>query len=234
MLRCDYCHHVNSKEVTQCENCQRPFIHLQSELIEEIVTEQSAKMKGIPLGEGIDSVPVWQRIDANPALLEALEKVTVASEEDEQDTGEMLPIEIALAAESIGTKDNHKLEGKNEHKSAQTSPKGTPRTNPRLFVLRGHYPNREYRLIPGMNLIGRTDQTAVDIDLEDQENEGSIWSSRQHASIQLENNKLIIEDLNSKNGTFVNRIKLRPGQKCELLPNDIIHIGSIQFKVLID
>ncbi|MBV9125245.1 MAG: FHA domain-containing protein, partial [Planctomycetes bacterium] len=83
----------------------------------------------------------------------------------------------------------------------------------------------------GLNFIGRADEKPMDIDLEDQEPPDRIWSSRQHALIHFEEGKLEIEDLNSSNGTFVNRAKIYPGQKRGLNPNDVIQIGTVQLKV---
>jgi len=102
---------------------------------------------------------------------------------------------------------------------------------PRLVVLRGQKMNVEYPLYEGHNFIGRTDERPVDIDLEDQEPPDRIWSSRQHAVITYEDGKLLIEDLNSSNGTFVNRGRIYPGQKRPLKANDIIQIGTVQMKV---
>ena len=76
---------------------------------------------------------------------------------------------------------------------------------PRLVVLRGQKRNVEYPIYEGHNFIGRADEKPVDIDLEDQEPPDRVWCSRQHACITFEDGKLSIEDLNSANGTFVNR-----------------------------
>jgi hypothetical protein len=102
---------------------------------------------------------------------------------------------------------------------------------PKLVVLRGQRVNVEYPIYEGDNYIGRSDEKAVDVDLEDQEPEDRVWSSRQHAVITLEEGKLAIEDLNSTNGTFVNRTRLHPGQKRPLQTNDVIQIGTVQMKV---
>src|SRR5207249_9886596 len=104
---------------------------------------------------------------------------------------------------------------------------------PRLLVLRGQKINVEYPLYDGDNFIGRADEKPVDIDLEDQEPPDRIWSSRQHALIRCEEGILVIEDLNSSNGTFVNRTRLYPGQKRVLNVNDVVQIGTVQMKVLI-
>lgn len=101
----------------------------------------------------------------------------------------------------------------------------------RLVVLRGLKLNTEYPLYEGLNFIGRTDEKPVDIDLEDQEPPDRIWSSRQHACISLENGVLAIEDLNSANGTFVNRTRVYPGQKRQLNLNDVVQIGTVQMRV---
>jgi len=65
----------------------------------------------------------------------------------------------------------------------------------------------------------------------DQEPPERIWSSRQHALITFEDGLLAIEDLNSTNGTFVNRLRVHPGQKRPLQVNDVIQIGTVQLKV---
>ena len=70
-------------------------------------------------------------------------------------------------------------------------------TTAKLLVVRGQRMDVQYPLFPGKNYLGRTDDKPVDIDLEDQESQDRIWTSRQHAVITLENGKLAIEDLNS-------------------------------------
>ena len=99
-------------------------------------------------------------------------------------------------------------------------------------MLRGQRRNVEYPVFEGLNFIGRADEKPVDIDLEDQEPPDRVWCSRQHACISFENDQLAIEDLNSSNGTYVNRTRVYPGQKRPLGVNDIIQIGNVQLKVL--
>jgi hypothetical protein len=102
---------------------------------------------------------------------------------------------------------------------------------PRLVVLRGLKINVEYPVYEGQNYIGRADEKPVDIDLDDQEPPDRVWSSRQHALIIYENGELSLEDLNSANGTFVNRTRVYPGQKRSLVPNDVIQVGTVQMKL---
>jgi pSer/pThr/pTyr-binding forkhead associated (FHA) protein len=98
-------------------------------------------------------------------------------------------------------------------------------------VLRGLKLNVEYPVYDGNNFVGRADEKPVDIDLDDQEPPDRVWSSRQHCLISLENGVLELEDLNSANGTFVNRTRVYPGQKRSLAVGDVIQVGTVQLKV---
>jgi hypothetical protein len=104
---------------------------------------------------------------------------------------------------------------------------------PKLIVLRGQRQSVEYQIYEGDNYIGRADDKAVDVDLEDQEPPDRIWSSRQHAVITFESGHMSIEDLNSTNGTYLNRSRIEPGKKVPLSLNDVIQIGTVQLKVVV-
>lgn len=105
-------------------------------------------------------------------------------------------------------------------------------TAPKLVVVRGQRMDVSYPLYPGKNFLGRTDDKPVDIDLEDQESTDRIWTSRQHAVVTFEDGKLTVEDLNSLNGTFVNRTRVHPGQVRELGENDVLQVGTVHLKVV--
>ncbi len=102
---------------------------------------------------------------------------------------------------------------------------------PMLVVQRGLKVGIEYPIYEGQNFIGRADEKPVDLDLDDQEPPDRVWSSRQHAVILFENSELVLEDLNSANGTFVNRTRVYPGQKRTLQPNDVVQVGTVQMKL---
>jgi tetratricopeptide (TPR) repeat protein len=102
---------------------------------------------------------------------------------------------------------------------------------PRLVVVRGLRPGVEYALREGVNIIGRGDDTAVEVDLESQEADGRVWSSRRHALLTCKEGRLALTDLNSANGTFVNRTRLAPGQEHPVQPGDVIQVGSVQLRV---
>jgi hypothetical protein len=102
---------------------------------------------------------------------------------------------------------------------------------PVLAVLRGVRCGVCYPLLEGHNFVGRYDEQPVDIDLEDQEPPDRTLSSRQHAVITYQDRVLVIEDLNSTNGTFVNRTRVHPGEKRPLQAGDVVQIGTVQLQV---
>lgn len=112
-----------------------------------------------------------------------------------------------------------------------TTPPPLAPTMPRLIVIRGEKLNVEFPVYGGKNYMGRASDKPVDIDLTGQESPDQVWSSRQHALVTYDRGTLLVEDLNSLNGTFVNRSRLHPGQKRVLQSGDVIQIGTVQFRV---
>jgi pSer/pThr/pTyr-binding forkhead associated (FHA) protein len=68
--------------------------------------------------------------------------------------------------------------------------------------------------------IGR--QLDVDIRLDD------IFVSRRHCEIVAAESSLVVHDLGSKNGTFVNGIRT---ELSRLMPNDVLNVGRMEFVV---
>ena len=77
-------------------------------------------------------------------------------------------------------------------------------------------------MLNGVITIGRKDGNTVK--LTDQ------YVSGNHAKIVVKNNEVLIEDLNSTNGVFINEEKVTGYAK--LRANDKIRIGSATFKVI--
>ncbi len=94
---------------------------------------------------------------------------------------------------------------------------------PGAFVCRLIWGQREIALDPGENLIGRERDSVVWIDDE------SV--SRRHARIVLDDSGAMLEDLGSKNGTFVRGTKVKG--RARLSDQDAIKIGpaSMVFRV---
>ena len=100
-------------------------------------------------------------------------------------------------------------------------------------MLRGSWPGVEYPLYEGANYVGRSGEKPVDVDLTIQEPPDRVWCSQMHALVTCEGGRVLIEDLNTANGTFVNRNRILPSQTEELKPNDVIQIGDLQMQVLL-
>jgi hypothetical protein len=107
-----------------------------------------------------------------------------------------------------------------------------PAGRPKLVVLRGLRINAEYPIYEGRNTIGRFADKPVDIDLVSQESVEQIWCSRQHATITFDRGNVLVEDLNSLNGTWVNGSRIHAGQYHVLKHGDVIQIGTVQLKLL--
>lgn len=89
-----------------------------------------------------------------------------------------------------------------------------------LRVLEGKEPNREYDLADHEILLGRDQSCQIVIDAD------SV--SRRHARLTLDNDSYLIEDLNSKNGTYLNDERIE--DKVVLRPDDRIEIGTAVFR----
>ena len=99
---------------------------------------------------------------------------------------------------------------------------------PKLEVVRGEKIGVSFPILEGRNVIGRTLAIPVDIDLTGQETPDRVWSSRQHACFVFDGRSIVLEDLNSLNGTFVNRQRLSPGRQKVLQPGDVVQVGTVQ------
>lgn len=114
---------------------------------------------------------------------------------------------------------------------ATPPPVAPPALVVKLRVIRGLRIGAEYPIYPGRNVVGRFADRPVDIDLTAIEPDGQVWSSRRHACLTLDKTLLVVEDLNSLNGTWVNGSRLRAGGALPLKAGDVIQIGVAQLRV---
>jgi hypothetical protein len=151
------------------------------------------------------------------------------------------PAEPADAKDQVGFA-LPKREGATSGSSPSTvgsgsSASGTPTTRvvvkPRLEVVRGEKLGASFPVLEGRNIIGRMVNLPVDLDLTGQEPAERVWTSRQHACVIFDGKAVILEDMNSLNGTFVNRQRVFPGQQRVLQPNDVVQIGTVQLRMLV-
>jgi pSer/pThr/pTyr-binding forkhead associated (FHA) protein len=83
-------------------------------------------------------------------------------------------------------------------------------------------PGFRFALLDGLT-IGREG------DINVSELPGSKFVSRIHATFLKEGGSWYVRDENSKNSTFVNSVRLEPGEKVKLKDEDLISIGSMSF-----
>ncbi|MDX6405923.1 MAG: hypothetical protein QOH70_3378 [Blastocatellia bacterium] len=104
-----------------------------------------------------------------------------------------------------------------------------------LVIERGNSSGKQFPLSNQEANIGRWDADGgvfPDVDLDSDDPEAKV--SRRHARISLREDKYVIEDLGSTNGTFVNRgHRLTPGERQPLKDGDEIIVGKtfLRFRV---
>jgi len=232
MIVCPFCHFENEDGALFCEQCKSDLTGVDSAPAVPVAAEAPPLPVAEVIEEAIpfamaDAIEIVEEVPSFPMAEMAIEEMPplpVAEAMPEPIAEEVAPAPIAAAPIA----------------AAPVAPPVSDdpyfvsdSANPRLYVVRGQKPKVEFPILGGLNFIGRADDKPVDIDLEDQENPERVWASRQHAVIEFEDNKITIEDLNSSNGTFLNRNKIYPGQKMPLKANDMVQIGNIQMKVML-
>jgi hypothetical protein len=112
------------------------------------------------------------------------------------------------------------------------SPKAAAReTSWSLEVVRGRRAGKSYQISSGESTIGNALAGQPGLDLKDQEGDSPRRMAGRHAAITATGNELMIRDLDSPGGTFVNRQRLLAGQTRRLEPGDLIQLGSVQLAV---
>ena len=93
----------------------------------------------------------------------------------------------------------------------------------KLYIKYGPEKIRSFDLKAGISVLGRSPD--ADIPIHDK----SV--SREHLKIQPKENKVIVEDLNSLNGTFVNGRRIDSGKEIEVEAGVPISVGNIKLSV---
>jgi len=93
-----------------------------------------------------------------------------------------------------------------------------------LKVVSGPNAGSEFGMEPGKSYIVGKDPNLCDIIFTD------LSVSKQNAKITLEQKNIFIEDLNSKNGTFVNNVKVK--EKTQIASRDLITLGTTTFLIV--
>lgn len=102
----------------------------------------------------------------------------------------------------------------------------------RLTLIRGGNTGKEYTLESDVTNIGRWDPDGgafPEIDLTNDDTEAKI--SRKHARIIRDENRFLLEDVGSLNGSYINRgPRLVPGEPQEIKDGDELILGKTFFK----
>jgi hypothetical protein len=233
---CPSCGFANEDGVLFCEKCKAD-LDMPATTSSQAATmnDSAARRPAPPAPSGEEPIPL------EPISLEPVSEVAAPSEFEPAGKApngavELEPITLDPTIEQPGVSETKEDVATGKPKTGTPPPlpaQGTHTvTSPKLVVVRGQRMDVQYPLYAGKNYLGRTDDKPVDIDLDDQEAPDRIWTSRQHAVVTFENGKLTVEDLNSLNGTFVNRTRVHPGQVRELHEDDVIQVGTVHLKVL--
>jgi len=89
---------------------------------------------------------------------------------------------------------------------------------PKLIVKSGQFVGKEFELQPGLNSVGRGPENSISIP------EPSV--STFHCELNLADIGLAVHDLNSTNGTFINK---QPVSKGMLQSGDVLTLGEVEF-----
>ena len=96
----------------------------------------------------------------------------------------------------------------------------------KLKVLGGSHEGKEISVSSEKFLVGRSESCQL--------RPKSESVSRKHCIIVLKDNKVLIQDLKSRNGTFVNEKRL-PSDKAKVLKaGDLLRIGKLSFELVIE
>lgn len=94
---------------------------------------------------------------------------------------------------------------------------------PKLIVTKGQLKNKTFSFDKDVIFVGRSQENNIQI------KEAAI--SRKHLKIRRFGNKIYIEDLVSKNGTYINGEMIVPGIAFEMSSRDLGSIGNIEFRL---
>lgn len=94
-----------------------------------------------------------------------------------------------------------------------------------LKVVAGSHAGKEIAIASEKFLIGRSDNCQL------RPKSDSI--SRQHCVLVVRDGRVLVQDLKSRNGTFVNETRLPPDRAKVLKPGDRLRVGKLEFEVVV-
>jgi hypothetical protein len=101
-----------------------------------------------------------------------------------------------------------------------------------LEIVRGRDTGKRFALKSGVTVLGNALGGDAGIDLSEQEGTAPRKMAARQAAVEMANGAVILRDLDSPGGTFVNRQRVLAGQARPLLPGDLIQLGGVQLKLV--
>jgi len=102
----------------------------------------------------------------------------------------------------------------------------------RLEVVRGAEVGRAFALGHAQTVLGNSPGEGSVINLSGQEGTSPRRMAARQASVEISPNAVLLRDLDSPGGTFVNRQRVLPGQAIALKSDDVIQLGGVQLKLV--
>lgn len=87
-----------------------------------------------------------------------------------------------------------------------------------LLVIRGPSAGKAYQLKRSSGVIGRQNDCSVIVP--------DLTISRHHLEYQFQEGQMSVKDLESQNGTYLEKALLKPNLRIHWAPGDVVHIGS--------
>lgn len=230
MASCPRCRVTVPDRARVCTRCGAPLPGAPDEL--------TAPLPG-PMTEPVQALdaPASEPLPHRPALAGPFgDSATVSNSPRTKSGGETLPAQPGLPDPPMNDLEQHPIHQTipaTDRADHQPTSPAVPTVKPKLVVLRGMRIGAEYPVYEGRNIIGRFADKPVDIDLVSQESVEQIWCSRQHAALILEKGSVLLEDLNSLNGTWLNGVRVHAGQPRPVKPGDVVQIGTVQMKLVL-
>jgi serine/threonine protein kinase len=171
----------------------------------------------------------WQKFPKVPNLAKPKRKKAAVSVPEMDFEVCALEEEAADETESLSSAASAVLQDRLAQRPSP--PQAVVATTISLIVVRGRSLNAAFSLREGSNYIGRSKDGTADIDLSAQDAPDNVSVSRLHAVLKVEAGKASIQDLDSTNGSYLNRQRLRPTVVYPLHDGDVIQLGRVQLKV---
>lgn len=92
----------------------------------------------------------------------------------------------------------------------------------KLTVLTEGFTDRSFEVKPEKTSVGRLEENAICIP------EASVSSN--HCEVWLKGDDIIVKDLGSTNGSFINELQLAADKEATLRPGQILRLGQVQLR----